>query len=186
MHQRKTVNLPLNSHIMLSSCKSYESIERWRWRAVEGYLTFTAHTPSSLPLKCIPLISLSLCGPALSPPPQTSTRKWIKVRTAKQKQKINLLLPRINYEISLSGGEKNSIRWVVPESPQRESHCEAGTPSHCHVISICALFISGNIPVLLRSFITVLISWWSKCACFFSSFHLKAVWCFCRAPFLLL
>lgn len=47
--------------------------------------------------------------PPLSSSPQTSRRRrTIKVRTAKQK-KINLLLPPINYEISLSGGEKHYL-----------------------------------------------------------------------------
>lgn len=95
----------------------------------------------------------------------------IKVKTAKQK-KINLLLPPINYEISLSGGEKHYVV-SCPREPQRESLCQAVIWSHCHVISIFALFF-----LFLRTFRLKLLFLnyscdflWSQSTTFYHVFH---------------
>lgn len=147
---------------------------------MEVYLTFPPHTPSS-PLSHLNLFPLSLLLPSS---PQTSSRKWIKVRTAKQKEKINLLLPLINYEISLSGGEKHylvSCLWGPEGIP-----LPGGNLITCHVISICALFISGlKLFFFLIFFIAALISCGARTQLLGFSFPLISKETFCMLVFLL-
>lgn len=118
----------------------------------------------------------------LSSSPQTSRRRrTIKVSTAKQKKKINLLLPPINYEISLSGRKtlfgESSLR--APEGIPLRGGNLITLPCNFNLCTFWFLFLrTFGLKLLFLNYSSDFL--WSQNTTFFLSclsFHTK--WCFC-------